>query len=154
MNLIILLAISLVIALLVVAIARIHLARHREEVHNATLSRDEVKAALTEKGIAFANNAPTEKLQALLDGTPGDQAPPDGAAGSVTERNPSLEADKAVVPAFAANLARRDPAVSADAEITAEEIAEKTRAGLTREQALEVIATQRAHDAALAAKDQ
>jgi hypothetical protein len=42
------------------------------------------------------------------------------------------------------------PAKITEEEITEEEISAKVTAGLTREQAVEVITTQRAHDAALA----
>lgn len=49
--------------------------------------------------------------------------------------------------AAAAEIASMKPA-EAPKGISDEEIAEKTRAGLTRDQAIEVIQTQRDHDAA------
>lgn len=49
-----------------------------------------------------------------------------------------------------AELAAATPAEEAPKGISEEEIQEKVRAGLRRDQALEVITTQRAHDAALA----
>lgn len=114
------------------------------------MNRDELKAALTEMGVTFAGNASTEKLQSLYDeaiarkaagespSTPKDDAPKDEAQKDELPPGPeAIAADKEV--------ASMQP-TEAPEGIPEAEIAVKVSAGLTRDQAIEVITNQRAWD--------
>lgn len=115
-------------------------------------------------GVSFPKNAKPEKLQALYDealaakaaggeiskDTPPDAPAPEGNSGSAPDAAPAAD------PAPAAAAPRKTfsqevtEAAQADAdEIPELEIITKMKAGLKREQAIEVIRNQRAHDKAL-----
>ncbi len=169
MNLITIIGIIIILALLIAVLGFIKARRNREECHNS-LSREELKTALNEMGISFPGNIGDEKLQAKYDeavaakaaadaanppGTSPGEAPA-GEPGKVTGAGPA--AVDSIVPASAEELAKAKaaaeaaPAAPGDDAIQELEILEKIKAGLTREQAVEVITTQRAHDKQLAAQ--
>ncbi|MDP3851337.1 MAG: hypothetical protein Q8Q59_12590 [Luteolibacter sp.] len=102
------------------------------------MNRDQLKEALTGMGVSFANNASTEKLQALY-----DEALAAKAAGG---NPPAGDAPDAPPPA-APDAPKK---TEASGEIPEDEIIAKTRAGLSRAQAIEVITAQREHDKQLA----
>jgi hypothetical protein len=89
------------------------------------MNPDQLKEALTGMGVSIPENATPKKLQALYDKGMAAKA----AGGEISED------------------ASPDDAADAE-EIPELEIIEKMRAGLKREQAVEVIRHQRAHDQA------
>jgi hypothetical protein len=108
----------------------------------------QLREELTKRGIPFASNLGVVKLQALLDAAPA--AENDGNSGAPA--NPPESGDvgkppagevKAAVPAAAASTAPVEVESNAIPDL---EIIAKMGAGLTREQAVEVITAQRAHD--------
>ena len=128
------------------------------------MNRDELKSALTEMGVSYAGNASTEKLQALYDeamarkaagewpSTPMDAAPEDAAPPEELPPGPEAAAAKesAAAATKEAAAAKKEAATLQPAEapkdIPEAEISEKVTAGLTRDQAIEVITNQRAWD--------
>lgn len=98
-------------------------------------------------GVSFANNASTEKLQALYDESlaakaAGGAPPSEGNAGAAPAAAPAKTTFTALVEKDAAAVASGD-------EISEDEIRAKVAAGLSRAQAIEVITSQRIHDRAL-----
>ncbi len=102
------------------------------------MNKEDLKAALTEKGIAFDPEATNKQLTELLENAPASTAP------DQDEIKPSVIDLKA-----AAELEKAKPAEAPEG-ITEEAILEKTRFGLSREQAIEILQSQAAHDAELA----
>lgn len=107
------------------------------------MNKEDLKAALTEKGIAFDPEATNKQLTALLNAA-SDAGQTDGDQSDADETKPSVIDEKA-----AAELQKAKPA-EAPKGITDEAIKEKTRFGLSRKQAIEILQSQAAHDAELA----
>lgn len=120
---------------------------------------EQVKARLRELGVSFPANMGEEKLRTKLaeaeakaaeQGNPGGNPPEGGAPGPTPDSEPegnSPGAAKGAAPAASPAPAPAEPAADA---IPEGEIIAKMSAGLTRDQAVEVITNQRAHDKALA----
>lgn len=125
----------------------------------------ELRAELTRRGITIAANAGVTKLQSLLDAAIAEEETAAAEAIKAKSEADGLTArqmvdqkiepaqgksgaGKAAAPAAEPSTA---PATVASTAIPESEISEKVTAGLTREQAIEVITHQRAHDKALKA---
>lgn len=117
MNIIILLAICLVVAILAILLGLNR--QRREECHNARVPKEEEGEKSAEPG--------------------------DVEAEGKSSNGPVKDAGPVVVESTA-------PAAMVPDAIPEVEIIEKMQAGLTRDQAVEVITHQRAHDKALAAQ--
>lgn len=107
----------------------------------------QLRDELTRRGISFAANAGVANLEAKLAEAiakekelTGETLPQDPEGKS----SPGPE-----TPAAPAAVASTAPAAEVPDAISEVEIIAKTQAGLTREQAIEVITNQRAHDKAL-----
>jgi len=121
------------------------------------MNPDQLKEALTGMGVSFPKNAKPEKLQALYDEAlaakaAGGEAPQGSAPeGEAPEGNPGPAPDAAPAadPVPAAAAPAKTFSEEVDDEILEIEILSKMKAGLKREQAIEVIRNQRAHDKSL-----
>lgn len=124
---------------------------------------NQLREELTKRGISFAANAGLANLQGKLDEALALEAEAMAkqvagadlsvlATGSETAPTPPPELEVVVKPGAATGAAPAAAAATAPAapeEIPELEILAKMRAGLTREQAVEVISNQRAHDKGL-----
>lgn len=119
------------------------------------MKKEDIIARLTAAGVEIPDGATVAQLIELaasknvdLKETPGDQGQ-DSQAPFV----PTFPEVKSPIDIAAeAEIASMKPA-EAPKGITEEAIAEKTRVGLTRKQAIEVLTAQAEHDAALAAEE-
>ena len=112
------------------------------------MKKEDIAARLTAAGITFPASANKAALEQLAQennvdlseppGTPEEPAQEEATTGSSVEEWAKTEVE----------ALKEAPA---PAEISEEQIREKTAAGLTREQAIEVLQAQARHDAELAA---
>ena len=112
------------------------------------MNKDDLKKALTEKGIPFTDEMTNKQLTKLLNGAAPEETPAAGTTDQDDTEAPAFDADK-----WAAEQIKEAKPADAPKGITEEAIAEKVKAGLRREQAIEVLQSQAAHDAALAAAE-
>lgn len=117
------------------------------------MNKTEIQDALRSRGIAYDETATKADLAALLQAaTASETIPP--TAGEIkggAEPGEGVQ-EGGGLPPVATTLPETKPVADAalQDEIPEIEIIAKIRAGLTREQAIEVINNQRAHDKALA----
>jgi hypothetical protein len=108
------------------------------------MKKDELIGLLTSAGIAIPEGATVASLTALAkaNGIELKEKDTDPAAAAAAESPIDIEARK--------EIEAMKPAVLPKA-FTEEQVLEKTRLGLSREQAITILTTQAEHDAALAA---
>lgn len=110
------------------------------------MKKEDLKAALTEAGVEFDDAASMEVLEGLLISAAKNNA---GAAGEGdSELKGKLEAAEARIAQLEAQKGSAESLTADDAQLVKAKIA----AGLSKDQAIEVVKRQKAHDKKLAAK--